>query len=49
MAPLPDEIMENIYDFSNGTNKYWRHKFNTVINEINILKLFKFSIQFKSS
>ena len=43
MVPLPSEIIENIYDFTSGTNNYWRHKFNTVINEINNLKFFVFT------
>ena len=43
MTPLPVELIEDIHDFMNGDIRDWRHKFNTVINEINKLKFFVFT------
>ena len=43
MVPLPIEVVENIKDFMNGTNIYWRKQYNKVINDINNLKFFVFT------
>ena len=43
MVPLPEEVVENIKDFMNGTNRYWRKQYNKVVKDINNLKFFVFT------
>ena len=37
MVPLPDDLIENMNDFMNGNNRYWRKQYNKVVSEINDL------------